>query len=146
AHLSRDDKIRARFQREVGTLASLQHPNTVQVFDFGVSEDGLLFIVMELVQGRSIADVLEKDGPLPPARVEKVIDQIAGSLAEAHAQGIIHRDLKPDNIVLTDRAGQRDFVKVLDFGIAKRSGEEDRNEAKLTQQGMVLGTPPYMSP
>jgi len=146
SHLSRDEKIRARFQREVGTLASLEHPNTVQVFDFGTTDDGHLFIVMELVQGRSISDVLDRDGALAPARVEKIITQIGGSLAEAHSKGIIHRDLKPDNVVLTERAGQKDFVKVLDFGIAKRSGEEDRNEAKLTQQGMVLGTPPYMSP
>jgi serine/threonine-protein kinase len=146
AHLSRDEKIRVRFQREVGTLATLEHPNTVQVFDFGTTEDGVLFIVMEFVQGRSIADILATDGPIPAARVEKILGQICGSLAEAHGKGIIHRDLKPDNIVLTERAGQKDFVKVLDFGIAKRSGEADRNEAKLTQQGMVLGTPPYMSP
>jgi len=146
AHLSRDAKIRERFQREVGTLASLEHPNTVQVFDFGTTEDGLLFIVMEFVQGQSIADVLEKERTISPERVEKILAQICGSLAEAHGQGIIHRDLKPDNIILTERAGQKDFVKVLDFGIAKRSGEEDKNEPKLTQQGMVLGTPPYMSP
>ena len=75
-----------------------------------------------------------------------ILGQVCGSLEEAHAQGIVHRDLKPDNIFLTERAGQQDFVKVLDFGIAKRSGEEDKDEAKLTQQGMVLGTPPYMSP
>ena len=146
AHLSRDPQIRARFNREVGTLAGLEHPNTVQVFDFGQTEDGLLFLVMEFVQGRSIADILEKDGALASSRVEKIVQQIGGSLAEAHAQGIIHRDLKPDNVVLTERAGTKDFVKVLDFGIAKRSGEEDHNEPKLTQQGMVLGTPPYMSP
>ena len=146
AHLSRDEKVRVRFQREVGTLATLEHPNTVQVFDFGTTEDGVLYIVMEFVLGRSIADVLEKEGPMSAKRVEHILEQIVGSLAEAHDKGIIHRDLKPDNIILTDRAGQKDFVKVLDFGIAKRSGEEDRNEAKLTQQGMVLGTPPYMSP
>jgi serine/threonine-protein kinase len=146
AHLSRDENVRVRFQREVGTLATLEHPNTVQVFDFGTSDDGILYIVMEFVQGRSIASALEKDGPLSAARVEHILAQICGSLAEAHSKGIIHRDLKPDNIILTDRAGQKDFVKVLDFGIAKRSGEADRNEAKLTQQGMVLGTPPYMSP
>ena len=146
AHLSRDEKVRDRFQREVGTLATLEHPNTVQVFDFGTSPDGVLYIVMEYVQGRSIADVLEKDGAMAPARVEKIIAQICGSLAEAHGKGIIHRDLKPDNIILAERAGSKDFVKVLDFGIAKRSGEADRNEKKLTQQGMVLGTPPYMSP
>jgi serine/threonine-protein kinase len=146
AHLSRDEKIKVRFQREVGTLATLEHSNTVQVFDFGTTEDGVLFIVMEFVKGRSIADILEKDGPIPAVRVEKILAQICGSLAEAHGKGIVHRDLKPDNIILTERAGQKDFVKVLDFGIAKRGGEADRNEAKLTQQGMVLGTPPYMSP
>ena len=146
AHLSRDEQVRDRFQREVGTLATLEHPNTVQVFDFGTSPDGILYIVMEFVQGQSIAAILEKDGPMPAARVEKIVAQICGSLAEAHGKGIIHRDLKPDNIILTDRAGSKDFVKVLDFGIAKRSGEADRNEKKLTQQGMVLGTPPYMSP
>jgi serine/threonine-protein kinase len=146
SHLSRDEKIRDRFQREVGTLATLEHPNTVQVFDFGTSPDGILYIVMEFVQGRSLADILEKDGPMEAARVEKILGQICGSLAEAHGKGIIHRDLKPDNLILTERAGQKDFVKVLDFGIAKRSGEADRNEKKLTQQGMVLGTPPYMSP
>ena len=92
-HLSRDEKIRARFQREVGTLAGLEHPNTVQVYDFGTSEDGVLFIVMEFVQGRSIADVLEKEKTISADRVEKIIAQICGSLAEALGQGIIHRDL-----------------------------------------------------
>ena len=144
--LSRDEAIRARFHREVGTLAGLEHPNTVQVFDFGTAEDGQLFLVMEFVQGRSIADHLEKEGAFAAPRVQWIIRQIGGSLAEAHRQGIIHRDLKPDNVVLTDRAGVKDFVKVLDFGIAKRSGEAEPNERKLTQQGMVLGTPPYMSP
>jgi serine/threonine-protein kinase len=146
AHLSRDEAVRARFQRECEVLAGLQHPNTVQVFDFGTSEDGLLYIVMEFVQGQSIAATLEREGALRAERASRILQQIGGSLAEAHLQGVIHRDLKPDNVVLTERAGQKDFVKVLDFGIAKRSGEADRNEKKLTQQGMVLGTPPYMSP
>ena len=101
---------------------------------------------MEFVQGRSVADILEKDGPMPPARVENILRQVCGSLEEAHGHGIVHRDLKPDNVVLCERAGQKDWVEVLDFGIAKRSSEHDPNEAKLTQQGMVLGTPPYMSP
>ncbi len=146
AHLSTDPKIQARFQRECGTIAELEHPNTIQVYDFGTTTEGQLYIVMEYVQGRSLADVLEKDGPMQPPRVDAVMRQVAGSLEEAHGRGIVHRDLKPDNIVLTDRAGQKEFVKVLDFGIAKRGGEEDKNEQKLTQQGMVLGTPPYMSP
>lgn len=146
AHLSTDPKIQARFERECGTIAELEHPNTIQVYDFGTTKDGQLYIVMEYVQGRSLADVLEKDGPMTPERVDAVMRQVCGSLEEAHGRGIVHRDLKPDNIVLTERAGQKEFVKVLDFGIAKRGGEEDKNEQKLTQQGMVLGTPPYMSP
>jgi serine/threonine-protein kinase len=145
-HLSKDPKVLARFEREVGTVAELEHPNTIQVYDFGKTDDGILYIVMEFIQGMNLADLLEKNGAMEPARVEKILNQICGSLEEAHGRGIVHRDLKPDNIVLTERAGQKDFVKVLDFGIAKRSGEADQNEQKLTQQGMVLGTPPYMSP
>jgi serine/threonine-protein kinase len=145
-HLSHDPSIKARFNREAGTVAALEHPNTIQVFDFGEMPDGTLYLVMEFVQGRSVADILEKDGPMPPARVENILRQVCGSLEEAHGHGIVHRDLKPDNVVLCERAGQKDWVEVLDFGIAKRSSEHDPNEAKLTQQGMVLGTPPYMSP
>ncbi len=145
-HLSHDPHIKARFDREAGTVAALEHPNTIQVYDFGAMEDGTLYLVMEFVQGNSVADLLEKEGPMPPARVENIMRQVCGSLEEAHGHGIVHRDLKPDNVVLTERAGQKDWVEVLDFGIAKRSSEHDPNEAKLTQQGMVLGTPPYMSP
>ena len=83
---------------------------------------------------------------MAPERVVNILQQVCGSLEEAHGRGIVHRDLKPDNVVLVERAGKKDFVKVLDFGIAKRSKEEDKDEQKLTQQGMVLGTPPYMSP
>jgi serine/threonine-protein kinase len=145
-HLSRDPKIKARFEREVGTIAELEHPNTIQVYDFGANQDGILYIVMEFLQGKSLADTLEKEGAMQPDRVARIMEQVCGSLAEAHGRGIVHRDLKPDNVVLVERAGKKDFVKVLDFGIAKRSKEEDKNEQKLTQQGMVLGTPPYMSP
>ena len=145
-HLSRDVKIKQRFEREVGTIAELEHPNTIQVYDFGATEDGILYIVMEFLQGKSLADYIEKEGAMMPDRVAYIMDQVCGSLEEAHGRGIVHRDLKPDNVVLVERAGKKDFVKVLDFGIAKRSKEEDKNEQKLTQQGMVLGTPPYMSP
>ena len=145
-HLSHDQNIKDRFDREAGTIAALEHPNTIQVFDFGTMEDGTLYLVMEFVQGRSVADILEKDGPMPPERVLNIMRQVTGSLEEAHGHGIVHRDLKPDNVVLAERAGVKDWVEVLDFGIAKRSSEHDPNEAKLTQQGMVLGTPPYMSP
>jgi serine/threonine protein kinase len=145
-HLSRDPKVKARFEREVGTVAELEHPNTIQVYDFGATADGILYIVMEFLHGKSLANVLEKEGAMAPDRVDRIMQQICGSLEEAHGRGIVHRDLKPDNVVLVDRAGKKDFVKVLDFGIAKRSQEVDANEQKLTQQGTVLGTPPYMSP
>ena len=145
-HLSHDANIKARFEREVGTIAELEHPNTIQVYDFGSTPDGILYIVMEFLHGKSLADLLEKQGAMTPQRADLVLQQVCGSLEEAHGRGIVHRDLKPDNIVLVERAGKKDFVKVLDFGIAKRAKEEDQNEQKLTQQGMVLGTPPYMSP
>jgi serine/threonine protein kinase len=145
-HLSHDPKVKARFEREVGTIAELEHPNTIQVYDFGSTTEGILYIVMEFLHGKSLADLLEKQGAMAPARADHVLQQVCASLEEAHGRGIVHRDLKPDNIVLVDRAGKKDFVKVLDFGIAKRAKEEDQNEQKLTQQGMVLGTPPYMSP
>jgi eukaryotic-like serine/threonine-protein kinase len=145
-HLSHDPSIKARFDREAGTVAALEHPNTIQVYDFGAMEDGTLYLVMEFVSGKSVADTLIHEGPMDPVRVENIMKQVCGSLEEAHGHGIVHRDLKPDNVVLCERAGQKDWVEVLDFGIAKRSSEHDPNEAKLTQQGMVLGTPPYMSP
>ena len=146
-HLSQDPQIVARFNRECGTVAELEHPNTIQFFDFGQTPDGTLFIAMEFIDGESICDIVEREGPMPPERVEHIMRQVCGSLAEAHSKGIVHRDLKPDNIVLTTRAGERDFAKVLDFGIAARTEATDaKKEQKLTQQGTVLGTPPYMSP
>jgi serine/threonine-protein kinase len=145
-HLSHDAQIKARFEREVATIAQLEHPNTIQVYDFGCTADGILYIVMELLHGRTLADLVGQEGALAPDRALHILQQVCGSLEEAHARGIIHRDLKPDNVMLVDRAGSKDFVKVLDFGIAKRSSKEDESERRLTQQGTVLGTPPYMSP
>jgi serine/threonine-protein kinase len=145
-HLSKDPAVLARFHRECGTVAQLEHPNTIKFFDFGSTADGTLYIAMEFVAGRPLADVIQ-EGPISPERVIKIMRQVCGALDEAHMQGIIHRDLKPENVVLTNRAGETDFVKVLDFGIAARTESADaQKEAKLTQQGMVLGTPPYMSP
>lgn len=146
-HLSKDPSVLARFHRECGTVAQLEHPNTIKFFDFGSTQDGTLYIAMEFVAGQPLSEVIEKGGPLQPERVVKIMRQVCGVLDEAHLQGVIHRDLKPDNIVLTNRAGETDFVKVLDFGIAARTeGTDTAKEQKLTQQGMVLGTPPYMSP
>ncbi len=145
-HLSKDPSVLARFHRECGTVAQLEHPNTIKFYDFGATADGKLYIAMEFVAGKALADAVQQ-GPMSPDRVIKIMRQVCGALDEAHMQGVIHRDLKPDNIVLTDRAGEIDFVKVLDFGIAARTESADAaKEAKLTQQGMVLGTPPYMSP
>jgi eukaryotic-like serine/threonine-protein kinase len=145
-HLSKDPSVLARFHRECGTVAQLEHPNTIKFYDFGATADGTLYIAMEFVAGRPLADVVQ-EGPMSPDRVIKIMRQVCGALDEAHMQGIIHRDLKPENIVLTNRAGETDFAKVLDFGIAARTESADaQKEAKLTQQGMVLGTPPYMSP
>jgi eukaryotic-like serine/threonine-protein kinase len=145
-HLSKDPAVLARFHRECGTVAQLEHPNTIKFYDFGATADGTLYIAMEFVAGKALADIVQQ-GPMAPDRVIKIMRQVCGALDEAHMQGIIHRDLKPENIVLADRAGETDFVKVLDFGIAARTESADaQKEAKLTQQGMVLGTPPYMSP
>lgn len=146
-HLSKDPSVLARFHRECGTVAQLEHPNTIKFYDFGSTSDGTLYIAMEFVAGRSLSETIEKEGALSADRVTKIMRQVCGALDEAHQKGIIHRDLKPDNVVLTDQVGESDFVKVLDFGIAARSESADaQKEQKLTQQGMVLGTPPYMSP
>ncbi len=147
AHLSKDPSVLARFHRECGTVAQLEHPNTIKFYDFGATPDGTLYIAMEFVKGAPLNEPIEREGAMPPDRVLKILKQVCGALDEAHGQGVIHRDLKPENIILTKRAGEADFVKVLDFGIAARSeGADQEKEQKLTQQGMVLGTPPYMSP
>jgi serine/threonine protein kinase len=144
--LSGDPQLVARFHRECETVIQLHHPNTVQFYDFGDLEDDTLFIVMEFIEGEDLSKRLERERRLEPGMVDKLLIQICGSLAEAHERGVVHRDLKPENVLLTTRGGQTDFVKLLDFGIAKRSEAEDEKSAKLTKQGMVLGTPPYMSP
>ncbi|MCB9617300.1 MAG: protein kinase [Sandaracinus sp.] len=143
--LNADPQLVARFHRECETVIELHHPNTVQFYDFGELEDKTLFIVMEFIEGEDLAHRLQR-GPVDQPTADKLLIQICGSLHEAHQRGIVHRDLKPENVLLTSRGGQSDFVKVLDFGIAKRSEAEDESKAKLTKQGMVLGTPPYMSP
>ena len=139
-----DPTAAARFEREANTISRLSHPNTVTVFDFGQTDDGLLFLSMEYCEGRTLTELIRDEGPLPGERVVMITDQICRSLAEAHRAGIIHRDVKPDNILLIDVDGNPDYVKVLDFGIAKAiHGEEDTN---LTADGRIVGTPKYMSP
>jgi len=146
AEHAKDPQVDARFRRECGTVSELEHPNTIKFFDFGKTETGALYIAMELLQGHTLESVLEKQHALPPERVDRIMGQVCGSLQEAHEKGVVHRDLKPANIFLTKRAGEEDFVKVLDFGIAKADEKSAAQEQKLTTAGMVLGTPPYMSP
>ncbi len=143
--LADDPSIAARFHREMQATSRVEHPNTVQVFDYGQTEDGQLFLVMELLQGRTLAQVLQAEIRLPPPRLVPVAAQIVRALGAAHAQGIVHRDLKPENVMLVDRFGERDFVKVLDFGIAHFLAGEAA-AARMTADGALIGTPAYMSP
>jgi hypothetical protein len=132
----------ARFEREVRATAELVHPNTVRVFDYGVTEDGLWYYVMELLEGETLADHVDRLGPLPAARAVHIVGQAARALAEAHEHGIVHRDVKPENLFVTSLGGEHDFVKVIDFGIAK----VQTSDGKMTDTGSLLGTPAYMCP
>ena len=140
--LSRDGHLVARFKREAEVAASIGHPNIVQVTDFGF-EDGKVFLVMDLLRGMPLADAIERDAPLPAERMRFIATQVLSALDAAHQRDIVHRDLKPDNIYLTSLSGVADVVKLLDFGIARMTGEQSQ---KMTTTGQVLGTPAYMSP
>ncbi|MEZ4366260.1 MAG: protein kinase [Kofleriaceae bacterium] len=143
--MSADAGLVRRFNAEAELAAKLSHPNTVAVFDFGQDTDGTLFIAMELVDGTSLRAELQR-GPMPVARVLAIAQQIAASLADAHARGIVHRDLKPDNVMLSQRGRQVDVVRVLDFGIAKLRDDGRTTQQQMTQAGDMLGTPQYMAP
>ena len=141
---SHDPVTAARFEREALTVSQLRHPNTVTVFDYGQTDDGFLFLSMELLSGRTLTELIKNESPLPPDRVVHIASQICRSLAEAHEMGIVHRDVKPDNVILIEVDGDPDVTKVLDFGIAKAVERED--EETLTGDGRIVGTPRYMSP
>ncbi len=151
---SEDAAVVARFQREAALVARLQHPNTVRIYDFGATEDGTLFLAMEFLRGRSLQQLLDVEGALPPERARNIISQVAGSLQEAHDLGIVHRDLKPDNILIQSGHSQLeggtgnepDVVKLVDFGIAKGQPSSGSAYTKLTALGTFVGTPAYMSP
>ena len=138
------DAAVTRFEREVQLTSSLTHPNTVAVFDYGRTPDGIFYYAMEFLDGMNLEDLVKRFGPLPDARVVFILKQVCGALSEAHAAGLVHRDIKPANIFLTCRGGQHDFVKVLDFGLVRALTNSD--EANLTNPNSVTGTPYYMSP
>ncbi|MBK7536054.1 MAG: protein kinase [Myxococcales bacterium] len=131
-----------RFYNEAKACSRLQHPNTIRMFDFGQTAEGRLFMTMEFLDGIGLRQAIQQ-GPFPAQRVIKILIQCCASLAEAHAIGIIHRDIKPDNVFLLNMPGSPDFVKLLDFSVAKLLQEGDKNS---TQAGVVFGTPQYMSP
>jgi serine/threonine-protein kinase len=134
----------ARFEREVRLSASLTHPNTITIFDFGRTSDNTFYYAMEYLDGLDLQRLVKRFGPLPADRVVYLLSQICGSLAEAHARGIVHRDIKPSNIFVTHRGGLYDFVKVLDFGLAREV--KQASDSGLTKSGMVFGTPRYIAP
>jgi serine/threonine-protein kinase len=146
ARAAESNEIVQRFHREAKVISMLSHPNIVRVFIFGRTEDDLLYLVMEFVRGRELRARLDEAGALDELLAIKIMKQACSALAEAHDLGIIHRDLKPDNILLTEFRGEKNFVKILDFGIAKLNETEGKPEQKLTQAGIVYGTPEYLSP
>ncbi len=142
-----DQRTVARFQREAKAASRLNHPNSISVLEFGsVDDDGALFIAMEFVNGKDLHQILSKEWPLPEGRIVRIMSQVLSALADAHSAGVIHRDLKPENIMVEQRRGEPDFVKVLDFGIAKIMDSTGDEGPALTRAGFVCGTPEYMSP
>jgi serine/threonine-protein kinase len=137
----------ARFEREVQLTAGLSHPNTVAIFDYGRTVDGVFYYAMEYLDGINLDQLIKADGPQPPARIVRILGQVSGALAEAHGIGLVHRDIKPGNIVLCQRGGEPDVAKVVDFGLVKRF-LPDNSEATIaaTSAQTLLGTPLYMAP
>ena len=139
-----DPKSLARFEREVMAMARLTHWNTVEIFDYGRTEDGTFYYVMEYLPGLTLADLVDRHGPLPPGRVIHLLRQVCDGLHEAHSLGLLHRDIKPGNIFAAQRGGVYDVAKLLDFGLVKPVAEAE--SARITQDGLLAGTPHYMSP
>jgi eukaryotic-like serine/threonine-protein kinase len=145
-HSVADATVVARFKREAEACSQLRNPHTVTIYDFDQSEDGTLYLAMELVRGESLQEIQHRDGVIEPSRALCILDQVAEALGEAHDRGIVHRDMKPENIMV-ERRGEADFVKVLDFGIAKvLSGEGNKAIPALTAIGQTVGTLEFMSP
>ncbi len=142
--MANDPDAIARFNREAANAARINHSNVCGIYDFGETDDGLIYLAMEFIEGEALTDLLEREGSLRPDRAANILKQCADALQAAHDLGIVHRDLKPDNIMITKTRDGSDGVKVVDFGIAKAiGGEEGQN---VTKTGLVVGTPEYMSP
>ncbi|HVE87239.1 MAG TPA: protein kinase [Myxococcales bacterium] len=140
--ISRDPAMAKRFEQEAVAASRIGQENIVDVTDFGRTPEGSLYFVMEYLEGRTLADLLQRERVLPVGRACNILAQVCEAIEAAHARGIVHRDLKPHNIVLLDRPGHPDFVKVLDFGISKMGWRQE----PITEQGAILGTPEYMAP
>lgn len=143
--LAVDDDVVARFSREAKAASRISHPHAVNVTDFGESENGVVFLVMEYLDGQTLKEVIKEDGAMSLDRTGEIVRQVAGALDAAHEQGVIHRDLKSDNIMLSQTNGG-DWAKVLDFGIAKIQQPEGVRDIEITAANLVIGTPQYMSP
>jgi serine/threonine-protein kinase len=142
-------ELRRRFELEAQTISGLRSPHTVDLYDFGVAEDGAFYYVMELLDGLDADSLVRRDGPMPPERVVNILRQICHSLSEAEAKGLVHRDIKPANIFLCRYGEDFDFVKVLDFGIVKAATGDDKAETRLTMMtsdNLVRGTPAFIAP
>jgi serine/threonine-protein kinase len=133
-----------RFEREVQLTARLTHPNTITIFDYGRTDDGVFYYAMELLDGANLQRIVDVSGAQPEGRVVRILLQAAGALAEAHSLGLIHRDIKPANIVLCAQGGEHDVVKVLDFGLVKELSLG--GDASVTVASTLVGTPQYMAP
>lgn len=144
-HLTSIEHVK-RFTREAQAASRLKHPNTISIFDFGTHEDGALYLAMEFLHGETFANRMDEYDTMDVKVLAHIMVQICHSLTEAHRAGLIHRDLKPENIMLLPVAGDPNFVKVLDFGIAKFESETATEGDRLTEAGMIMGTPTYMSP
>jgi serine/threonine-protein kinase len=140
-HLVSDEEALSRFRSEAEITSKMRHPHVVQILDFNVTEDGLPYLVMELLEGQLLAKRIAASGPLDPPTVVSIVSQIAEALSGAHARGIVHRDLKPDNVILLSVDGRDDFVKLVDFGISQASWRP-----RLTGDARVVGTPQFMAP
>lgn len=135
-----------RFEREAQATATLRSPHTVELYDFGIADDGTFYYVMELLDGLDLESLVKNFGPIPPERAIRLLHQVCDSLGEAHESGLIHRDIKPANVFACRYGRSVDFVKVLDFGLVKTRGERGGDELALTADGVVSGTPGYMAP